>query len=145
MRNGRLLYRVAAGAFVLFAVGHTLGFLRFQPPNAQASAVWNSMTNVHFQVGSANLSYGGFYVGFGLYVTAYLIFSALLAWHLGELAARSPEAIGILGWVLCGLQVAGLVLSVIYFSTPPAMLSAILAACLGWAAISVRRASPSQA
>jgi hypothetical protein len=84
-------------------------------------------------------------VGFGLYVTAYLLFSALLAWHLGELATRSPEAIGILGWLLCGLQVTSVVLSVTYFSTAPALLSAILAACLGWAAISVHGSSASPA
>ena len=136
--NTRLLYRTAAWMFVLFAVAHTLGFLGFRPANADASAVWNSMMNVHFEVGHASFTYGGFYVGFGLYVTAYLLFSALLAWHLGGLAGRSPEAIGMLGWAFCGVQVASVVLSVSYFSIAPALLSAILAGCLGWAAINLR-------
>jgi hypothetical protein len=40
---------------------------------------------VHFSFGGGTFSYGGFYVGFGLFVTAYLLFSALLAWQLGGL------------------------------------------------------------
>ena len=145
MVNTRSLYRLAAGVFVLFAAGHTLGFLGFKPPNAEALAVWNSMMNVRFPVGHASFSYGGFYVGFGLYVTAYLLFSAMLAWHLGALSGRSPEAIGILGWALCGVQVASVVLSAMYFSLAPALLSGILAVCLGWAALKVRAESVSRA
>ncbi len=132
--NAKVLYRIAAIMFVLFAAGHTLGFLGFRPPTAEAMAVRDAMTNVHFQVGHASFSYGGFYVGFGLYVTAYLLFSAFLAWHLSGLAGSSPEAAAPLGWVFCAVQIASLVLSLIYFSVKPAMLSGILVVCLGWAA-----------
>ncbi len=132
--NARVLYRIAAVMFVLFAAGHTFGFLSFRPPTAEALAVRDAMTNVHFQVGHASFSYGGFYTGFGLYVTAYMLFSAFVAWHLSGLAGASPEAAGPLGWVFCAVQVAGLVLTLIYFSIQPAVLSGILVACLGWAA-----------
>ncbi len=80
--NAKVLYRIAAVMYLLFAAGHTFGFLGFRPPTAEALAVRDAMTNVHFQVGHASYSYGGFYVGFGLYVTAYLLFSAFVAWHL---------------------------------------------------------------
>ena len=95
------------------------------------------MMNVHFQVGHASFSYGGFYVGFGLYVTAYLLFSAFVAWHLSGLAETLPKAVGALGWVFCGVQVASTILSLIYFSVGPAIFSFILVGCLGWAATQV--------
>jgi len=136
--NARLLYRIAAAMFVLFAAGHTVGFLSLRPPTPEALAVRDAMTNVHFQVGHGSFSYGGFYTGFGLYVTAYMLFSAYVAWHLSGLAGSSPEAARPLGWVFCALQVASLVLSLVYFSIVPAVLSGILVACLGWAAAGVR-------
>jgi hypothetical protein len=128
------LYRIASVFFILFAVGHTVGFLRLKPPSPEARAVFDGMNNVHFQVRGSSFSYGGFYRGFGLTVTVYLLFSAFLAWHLGTLASSNPQAIGLLGWVFTVVQIASLVLSWKYFSAAPAMLSAIVAVCLGWAA-----------
>jgi hypothetical protein len=129
-----LLYRIASVLFILFALGHTFGFLKFNPPTPEGRAVRDAMDKVRFQVKGATFSFGRFYVGFGLSITAYLLFSAFLAWHLGGLAARSPEAIGALGWVFFALQVACLVLSWIYFSAAPAVFSGLVALCLGRAA-----------
>jgi hypothetical protein len=131
------LYRIASVLFVLFALGHTFGFLNFKPPTAEGLAARDAMYNVHF---GANLSYGGFFVGFGLYVSLYLLFSAFLAWHLGQLAAEMPRAIGALGWAFFAVQLAGLALSYIYFSAPPALFSGLAAACVGWAVWQVRAA-----
>jgi hypothetical protein len=128
-----LLYRIAAGLFVFFAAAHTVGFLRFTPPTPEGKAVFASMDDVTFQVGRGTYSYGRFYVGFGLYVTVYLLFSAFLAWHLGGLAATTPRAIGALGWVFFALQLTTLVISWIHFSPPPVVTSAVIAACVGWA------------
>lgn len=128
-----LLYRIAAGLFVFFAAGHTVGFLRFTPPTPEGKAVSASMDDVTFQVGRGTYSYGRFYVGFGLYVTAYLLFSAFLAWHLGGVAATAPRAIGALGWAFFALQLTTLVISWIHFSPPPVVTSAVIAACVGWA------------
>jgi hypothetical protein len=134
MMKATLLYRIAALVFVLFAAGHTLGFLKFKAPTPEGRAVREAMSNVHFLFGKSVRSFADFYVGFGLYVTAYLLFSAFLSWHLGNLAASDPQAIGALGWVFFVVQVASLALSLIYFAAPPALTSAVVAACLGWAA-----------
>lgn len=132
------LYRIAAVLLFLFAVGHTFGFLNFTPPSSEARAVRDAMKGVHFRIGGASYSYGGFYTGFGLFVTVYLLFSAFLAWHLGGLARSNPQAVGALGWVFCAVQVASLALSYVYFSMAPAVLSALVAVCVGWAAWLVR-------
>src|ERR1700738_1666996 len=113
--SAKILYRVAAVILVLFAAGHTFGFLGFKPPSQEGLAVRDAMNNVRFTVGNKNYTYAGFYKGFGLYITVYLLFSALLAWHVGNLAATRPDAIGLHGWSFLGVQIACAVLSWLYF------------------------------
>ena len=72
------LYRTASIIFVLFAAGHTYGFLSFRPASAEGRAVWEAMNNVQFQQGGASFTYAGFYVGFGLSATVFLLFLAFL-------------------------------------------------------------------
>ncbi|HET9837411.1 MAG TPA: hypothetical protein VFR84_04190 [Candidatus Angelobacter sp.] len=132
--NATLLYRIAAVLFVLFAAGHTVGFLKFKPPNPEGLAVRDSMNNVQLQVGGGKLTYGDFYRGFGLFCTLYLLFAAYLAWYLGNTAQTNPQAIGGLGWAFFVVQLVSIVLSWIYFLPPPVILSALVAICTGWAA-----------
>jgi hypothetical protein len=47
--------------------------------------VYDSMNNVHFQVGGKSFSYGNWYRGFGLSATFSMLFWAYLSWHLGGL------------------------------------------------------------
>jgi hypothetical protein len=129
-----LLYRIAAALLLLFAAGHTLGFLAFKPPSPEGLAVRDAMNSVLFEFKGSNYSYGGFYKGFGLTVTAYLLFSAFLAWHLGWLASTSPQSIGALAWVFAAVQLACLVLSLLYFFLVPALFSGVLVIALTWAA-----------
>jgi hypothetical protein len=128
------LYRIASLLLLLFALGHTVGFLKFKPPTAEGLAVHDAMNSVHFQVRGKTYSYGGFYRGFGLFNSVFLLFAALLAWHLGVLAARNPQAIGLVGWGFCLVQVASLALCWIYFNPIAVSFSALLVICLGWAA-----------
>ena len=133
-----LLYRIAAILLILFAAGHTVGFLRFKPANADAEAVRSAMDNVRLQVGNGRLTYGHFYRGFGLFCSVYLLFAAYAAGYLADLAKSYPQAIGTMSWVFCLLQIASLVLSWKYFLPPPTIFSAILVICTGWAAWLIR-------
>src|SRR5271165_5751491 len=121
--SATLLYRISAVVFVLFAVGHTYGFLSLRPPSAEGRAVYEAMNTVRFEVGGHSFTYGAFYRGFGLSCTASMILSAFLCWHLGQLARFAPASIGVLGWVFFALQVVGVVLSFLYFGLPPVILS----------------------
>ena len=136
-----LLYRIAAVALLLFAAGHTFGFLSFRPPSTEGLAVYNAMNSVHFDFNGAARSYGEFYTGFGLMVTAYLLFCAFLAWRLGSLAASQPKAIGVLAWAFVVVQLVILVLSVVYFFVVPVVLSGVIVVCLLWAAWLLRNAA----
>jgi hypothetical protein len=129
--NVKVPYRIAAVLFVLFAAGHTFGFLKFEPPTREGIAVRDSMKSVHFHVGSKDYSYGGFYEGMGIQISVYLLFSALIAWQLGNIAAASPRTIRLLGWAFFVVQLVVLGLSVLYFPPEPAILSGVIAICLG--------------
>jgi hypothetical protein len=126
-----LLYRIAAVLLILLATVHTFGSLTFTPPTPEARAVRDAMNNVHFE---GNYSYGNFYRGFALSITVYLLFLGFLAWHLGSVAAKTPEAIGALGWVFCGSQLATVVVAAIYIEAVPAISFGVVGACLALAA-----------
>lgn len=98
----------------------------------------DAMRNVHFDLHGGSYSYAGFYDGFGLAVSVYVVFLAFLAWHLGDLARRNPSAVGGLGWMFCAMQVAQLAICMVYFFTLPIVLATVLSLCLGLAAWRVR-------
>ena len=84
---------VTNDCFIIFTIpsrpwSTTLKFcLERLTARASGLAVHNAMNPVTFDLKGSNYSYGGFYKGFGLTVTAYPLFSAALAWHLGNSAA----------------------------------------------------------
>jgi hypothetical protein len=120
-------FRAAAVLMLLFAVGHTYGFLAFRPDTAEGRAVWEAMNSVRFAAGRATFSYGGFYTGFGLSISAFDLFSAWLAWTLGSMARAGERRARPIGWAMFVLQCVGFALSLRYFSVGPAVLSALAA------------------
>jgi hypothetical protein len=128
-----IFFRISAVLLLLFAAGHTFGFLTFTPPTEQGIAVRDAMNHVHFEVKGAIFSYGGFYRGFGLSATVGLLFEAFVAWHLAAVARRNPSEAVAIGWALFAQQVAGFVLAWMYFAIVPAILSGLLALLIGYA------------
>jgi hypothetical protein len=122
-------FRAAAVLMLLFAVGHTYGFLAFRPDTAEGRAVWEAMNSVRFSAGSSTFSYGGFYTGFGLSISAFDLFSAWLAWTLGSMARAGEMRARAIGLAMFVLECAGFGLSLRYFSVGPAVLSAVAAGC----------------
>jgi hypothetical protein len=134
------LYRISALILLLFAAGHTFGFLTFRAPTMEGRAVWDAMNHVPLPVGGSSFTYGGFYTAFGLDISLYLAFSAFLAWYLSLQAHRSPQAIGMLAWGFVILQLGGLVLSWVYFGPVQVAFGAVVAGCLGWATFALPKA-----
>jgi len=135
------LYRIAAVLLLLFACGHTAGFLSFKPSSPEGLATLSAMNSVAFDFVGNSRTYGGFYVGFGLTVTAYLLFSAFVAWQLGRMASSQPGSVLPLAWALVAVQLVSLVLSVKYFFLVPVIFSAVVIVCLVWATWQLRRAA----
>lgn len=131
-------FRICAVVLVLFAMGHTFGFLRFQPGTAEGAAVKAAMESVRFPFGNASRSYGELYRGFGFFVTAYLLFAALIAWELPRILAASPEGFRIIAGGFLAVQVATAALSWMYFALPPAVLSTAVVLCVAWGMFAAR-------
>jgi hypothetical protein len=134
-----LLFRIASVLLVLFAALHTFGFLKFAPASPGGQAVLRGMKEVPFSIAGTTRTYDELYRGFGLYNTAYLFFSAFLAWVLGGLAQAAPQAVRPLGWGLFVLQLVSVALSWIYFFVPPLAFSGLVAVCVGRATWRVGR------
>ena len=135
-------YRIAAVLLVLFAAAHTAGFLTFVPGPPEGVAVRDAMRSVVFLFGSKPANYQAMYNGFGLTVSAYLLFSAVLSWQLGTLAQTFAPVIARISWSFFAVQVATLVLCAIYFSAPQIITAAIVAIVVGIATLLVQRSSP---
>ena len=126
-----LLFRITTVVFLLFATGHTFGFLSFKPPTEEGLAVRDAMDRVHFEAQGKIFSYGGWYRGFGLTATVAMLFQVFLAWNLGNMAARGSQDVKAIGWAFFAWQLPGLVLSWLYFGIAPMILSALVAVLIG--------------
>jgi hypothetical protein len=124
MRPG-LFFRIAAIVNLLFAAGHTVGFLTFQPKSAAGQAAIRAMA-VLFSEDGTRFSYAGFYKGFGLSCTLAMLLTAIWSWWLGGLAKTAPRTTIAPGVALIAYQIGGLVLAVLYFPAPAVVFSAVL-------------------
>src|SRR5438105_8957188 len=79
-------YRIAAVLILLFDVGHTTGYPWSDP---KWGVDLGSMRSTHFEIFGFSRTYWDFYIGFGLFVTVFLLLSAIVAWQLGGLPAET--------------------------------------------------------
>lgn len=138
----RPLYRIAALLFLLFAAGHTAGFLSFRPKSPEGLAVMESMRQIHFQFGSRTGTWFGFYTGFGLFVSVYMLFSVFVAWRLSNAQPGEISMARTLAWVLFGVQVANVGVCYAYFGPVQVAFAAACAAVIGFAALKTQPVSP---
>jgi hypothetical protein len=127
------LYRTASVLLLVAAAGNTYGVVRFW----QAAGAMNTapLPEDH------RLSYGPVLLALGVFCSLCILFAAYIAWHLGELARTTPQAIGALGWALFTYQLLGVYVSFNELSGLVRILAVALAVCTGWAAWLSRGAS----
>jgi hypothetical protein len=128
-----LFYRLSSILLLLFAAGHTLGFRQVDPKWGVDSLV-QSMRTIHFNANGSDRTYWDFFVGFGLFVTALMVFASIIAWQFGSLPSETLAAmrIGRWGFVACFAVVA--YLSWRYFFMIPVVFSIAILLCLAAAA-----------
>jgi hypothetical protein len=129
-----LLYRTASVLLILFALGHTLGFRRVDP-RWKLDSIIAALRSTHFEVQGLNRTYWDFYVGFGLFVTILLLFTAILAWQLGGLPKDHLSEMRLVAWSLAACFVVVTFLSWKYFFIVPVIFSGVVAICLILAAL----------
>ena len=121
-----LLYRVSSGLLILFALGHTIGFRRVDP-RWNADNVVSGMRSVTFDVQGLNRSYWDFFTGFGLFVSVFLVFAAILAWQLGAMSPESLAAIPVVRWSFAFCFVLIACFTWRYFFIAPGAFSTLIA------------------
>jgi hypothetical protein len=129
-----LLYRIASVLLILFALGHTLGFRRVDP-RWKLDSIIAALRSTHFEVQGLNRTYWDFYVGFGLFVTILLLFTAILTWQLGGLPKDHLSEMRAVAWSLAACFVVVTFLSWKYFFIVPVIFSGVVAICLILAAL----------
>lgn len=124
-----LMFRVAAVLIALFAAGHTIGFRQIDPQWGVGSMI-GQMKSIKFHTQGMERAYWDFYVGFGLFVSVFLLFAAAVAWLLGSLHGPAFAQVRGLAWLLTLTFAAVLVLSWRYFFLAPMVFSAVILVCL---------------
>ena len=122
-------YRIAAVLILLFAIGHTVGFLQ-SDPKWGVDSLLVSMKSTHFDIQGFSRSYWDFFLGFGFFVTVFLLFAAVLAWQLGGVALETLVTMRGLAWAFALCFVAITVLSWRYFFAIPIVFSSVITLCL---------------
>jgi hypothetical protein len=125
------LYRIAAVLLLLFDAGHTSGFPWSDP---KWGVDLGSMRSTHFYIMGFNRTYWDFYLGFGLFVSVFLLLTVVLAWQLGGLPPESLARMRGTAWTFA-LCFAGITfLSWKYFFMIPIVFSIVTTLCLAAAA-----------
>jgi hypothetical protein len=128
-----ILYRTASILLLLFAAGHTLGF-------RQVDAAWGvdamvaSMKSMHFNANGSDRTYWDFFTGFGLFVSAYMVFAAIVAWQLGSLPAETLARMRGVAWGFAICMGFVTWLSWRYFFLVPFLFSSAILVCVAGAA-----------
>jgi len=123
------LYRASAVLLAFFAVGHQLGFRQVDPAWG-VDAVVRGMQTVRFPVQGFQRTYWDLFSGFGFFATAFLLFSALLAFDLsrqpGDVLARLTFA----RWAFAACYVVVAALMFTNFFAAPMVFASLIAISL---------------
>jgi hypothetical protein len=123
------LYRISSVLLALFALGHTMGFRRVDSKWG-ADSVVGGMKTVTFPVQGFDRSYWDFFSGFGFFVSALLVFAAILAWRFGSMPHAQLATMSVERWsfAICFVVVA--VMTWRYFFAAPGVFSSLVALSL---------------
>jgi hypothetical protein len=120
-------YRLASYLLVLFFAAHTAGGMLAQRSHGpDADAVFASMKAVHFASKGAIGSWYGIWFAFGLLVSVFLLFSAIVAWQLDKVNAASWPSVSVIAWALAASHACNAVLSWTYFFAAPGIFATVV-------------------
>ena len=123
----RKIYRTAAVLILLFDIGHSAGYPWSDP---EWRVDLTAMRSTHFTVFGFSRTYWDFYVGFGLFVSVFLLLAAVLSWQLGSLPRETFPLVRTTAWALAIGFAAVAVLSWMYFFIIPIIFATAITVCL---------------
>ena len=115
----------------LFAAGHTFGFRQTDPKWGLDSAL-AAIKSIRFTTQGFTKKYWDFYVGFGLFVTVFLLLAAVLAWQLASMPASASASATLrpLAWALTVSFAIVAILSCRFFFLTAVIFSLLIFGCL---------------
>ena len=126
-----IFYRIAAVLLLLLGAGHTSGFPWSDP---KWGVDLGPMRSTHFYILGLSRTYWDFYVGFGLFSSAFLLLAVVLAWQLSRLQPEALARMRATTWAFALCFAAITVVSWRYLFIIPIAFSAVITLCLTAAA-----------
>ena len=124
-----IFYRTASVLLLLFAALHTFGFRQVDPQWGVDSLI-SLMRSIHFDILGTNRTYWDFFVGFGLFFSIFLVFTAVLAWQLGGLPRQTLSVMRGTAWALVICFAAVTIVCLRYAFIVPMVFSILILLCL---------------
>ena len=125
------LFRTASVLLIVFCLMHTAGGMIAQNSlGAAADAVFEQMKRVHFDFNGADCTWYGFWFGFGLTTSAFLLLSAIIAWELERVDLSSWPQLRTIAWALVASHAFNTVLSWKYFFAGPGIFGVVITTLL---------------
>jgi hypothetical protein len=125
------LYRIAAYLTLLFCAGHTAGGMLTQKSLGPASdLVFADMKSTHFEFNGADCTWYGFWFGFGLTVSAFLVLVAVTTLVLDRVTPDAWQQVQPIAWALIAAMAFNAVMAWRYFFAGPTVFSIVIVALL---------------
>lgn len=136
-------FKIAAALLLVYCLMHTVGGMLVQDSmGADSDAVFASMKSVHFSFNGSDSTWYGFWFGFGLMVSAFLLMSGVIAWKLDGVTAEAWPQVSFVAWSLCAAHAVAMVLGWKYFFAGPGVFGLLITALLAWGAVRKNGDSP---
>lgn len=124
-------FRSASVLLFIFCLMHTGGGMLAQKSLGPASdAVFEAMKSVHFEFNGADSTWYGFWFGFGLTASLFLLLSAIIAWELERIPNELWPSLRVIAWAFVASHVANTVLAWKYFFTGPGVFGVLISLLL---------------
>jgi hypothetical protein len=124
-------FRSASVLLFIFCLMHTGGGMLAQkslgPPS---DIVFSAMKRVHFDFNGADCTWYGFWFGFGLTVSIFLLLSAVIAWQLDRVPSELWPRLEVIAWALVVSHAANTVLAWKYFFAGPGVFGILISLLL---------------
>ncbi|HKO52066.1 MAG TPA: hypothetical protein VJV79_30360 [Polyangiaceae bacterium] len=121
------LFRCASVLLALLCVMHTIGGMIAQKSLGAASdVVFEQMKGVHFDFNGADCTWYGFWFGFGLTVSAFLLLSAIIAWELERVDLALWPQLRYVAWALVASHAFNTLISWRYFFAGPGIFGVVI-------------------
>jgi len=125
------LFRIAAYLTLLFCAGHTAGGMLAQKSlGPAADVVFGAMKTTHFEFNGADCTWYGFWFGFGLTVSAFLLLVAVTALVLDRVMPDAWPQVRVIAWALVVAMAFNGVMAWRYFFAGPTLFSVVIVALL---------------